>query len=252
MICHDLIESVPNPLNIRATKLPKHSNHFFRPPREVWDPREQEHPAPWAKLFHVPWLFQDPYGMLQNWEVQNGSRMPPTLNPHQYCFATQFGTSSTYPWSSMRGSRGKGSTKHWHLWWQTNSTSAWQIRNKAQTQTECFMHFTHCHGSPSPPSKPILQERNTSKQISATSELKLSFWRSEISIDIWVCVYDFVSDCLDQVGSSWIKPKQAINRSTTQAINPCKALDGWFCSLGLGGCEGLPLKELQAVCLWSV
>ena len=165
-----------------------------------------------------------------------------------YSFATQFGTSSTYPWSSMRGSRGKGSTKHWHLWWQTNSTSAWQIRNKAQTQTECFMHFTHCHGSPSPPSKPILQERNTSKQISATSELKLSFWRSEISIDIWVCVLWFRF----WLFGSWIKPKQAINRSTTQVINPCKALDGWFCSLGLGGCEGLPLKELQAVCLWSV
>ena len=174
-----------------------------------------------------------------------------SLNPHRYCFATQFGTSSTYPWSSMRGSRGKGSTKHWHLWWQTNSTSARQIRNKAQTQTECFMHFTHCHGSPSPPSKPIFQERNTSKQ-------KCYFWVKAFILEIWYISDIYLSMCFwfRFWLFLWIKLDHAKatrhNRSTTRfRSTPRRWMDD---SALLASVQGLPAwrKELQAVCLWSV
>ena len=189
MICHDLIESMP--FSEYSGQLPKHSHHIKAP---TWSMRPQRTRASRTLGKTVPCSMTIPGSLRSRIERSKMAQgcLRHCLNPHRYCFATQFGTSSTYPWSSMRGSRRKGSTKHWHLWWQTNSTSARQIRNKAQTQTECFMHFTHCHGSPSPPSKPILQERNTSKQ-------KCYFWVKAFILEIWDIWYIsdiYLSMCL--------------------------------------------------------
>ena len=206
---------------------------ILRPPREVWDPREQEHPAPWA------WLFQDPDA-------------PELRGPKWLKDASDIAwilTGIALPLSSAQVPLTHGAPWEDHAEKEVQSIDTYdgkqivpqlgksETRPKHRQSASCISltAMVHPHRLPS-----RFYKKGTHQNKSATSELKLSFWRSEISdiylIYIWVCVYDFVSDCLCKikVGST---PRRWMDDSALLAS--VLRRPAW-------------MKELQAVCLWSL
>ena len=228
MICHDLIESVP--FSEYSGQLPKHSHHIKAP---TWSMRPQRTRASRTLGKTVPCSMTIP-GSLRHapaWILTgialplSSAQVPLTHGaPWEDHAEKEVQSIDTYDGKQIVPQLGKSETR-------------------PQTQTECFMHFTHCHGSPSPPSKPIFQERNTSKQ-------KCYFWVKAFILEIWyiseyVFLISFLIVSVDQVGSRQSNQTQPIH--DTFPINP-KALDGWFCSLGLGA-RLAGLKEGAPSCL---
>lgn len=224
MICHDLIESVP--FSEYSGQLPKHSHHIKAP---TWSMRPQRTRASRTLGKTVPCSMTIP-GSLRHapaWILTgialplSSAQVPLTHGaPWEDHAEKEVQSIDTYDGKQIVPQLGKSETRPKH-------------RQSASCISLTAM--VHPHRLPSRFSK-----KGTHQNKSATSELKLSFWRSDIYlIYIWVCVSDFVSDCF--CGSSWITPKQP------DTTNPRHVSDqpqgaGWMILLSWPRCKACRLE----------